>query len=244
MSYIENPKTEGSGIVCCIPQTGACPVGCDDCFFQSGRSYLEPLADNLPNIPAWSDLPAAGVVRMNDGNDSNVQRDQVIEGADKYDRVFFNTSIPKLDFPGPVVLTVNPGDKTYTDFHRIDDPPKNLMFVRVRACTWNRELTQDIVEWYIPRGVPVVLTFLAFFKAVDQIPEMHREYYTERKRTLNTYTAIKHSRWAQIIAEWLHEPLVHSCGTEDTTFGSACKNCGNCLREYHATKERMNAASQ
>jgi len=49
--YKENPKTKGSGIICCIPQTGICPQKCDDCFFQSGRSYLEPLVDNLPNMP-------------------------------------------------------------------------------------------------------------------------------------------------------------------------------------------------
>jgi|GEM_PF-4975445 len=28
--YIENPKTKGSGIICCIPQTGVCPIGCPD----------------------------------------------------------------------------------------------------------------------------------------------------------------------------------------------------------------------
>lgn len=49
MSYIENPKTKGSGIVCAIPQTGVCPIGCEDCFFQSDRSFLEPLDENLPS---------------------------------------------------------------------------------------------------------------------------------------------------------------------------------------------------
>ena len=33
--------------------------------------------------------------------------------------------------------------------------------------------------------------------------------------------------------------LVHSCGTEGAEGGSACKNCGNCLREYFATMERL-----
>ena len=51
MNYIENPKTKGSGIITCIPQEGICPMKCDDCFFQSGRSYLEPLDINLPNMP-------------------------------------------------------------------------------------------------------------------------------------------------------------------------------------------------
>lgn len=26
MTYEENPKTKGSGIVCCIPQNGRCPI--------------------------------------------------------------------------------------------------------------------------------------------------------------------------------------------------------------------------
>ncbi len=49
MSYKENPKTKGSGIISCIPQKGVCPNKCEDCFFQSDRSYLEPLGENLPS---------------------------------------------------------------------------------------------------------------------------------------------------------------------------------------------------
>lgn len=46
--WIWNPKCKGSGIITCIPQAGRCPNNCADCFFQSGRSYLEPLEENLP----------------------------------------------------------------------------------------------------------------------------------------------------------------------------------------------------
>ena len=70
MSYIENPKTKGSGIISCIPQKGICPNTCEDCFFQSGRSYLEPLDENLPNLPEEVDYQ---IVRVNDGNDSNTR---------------------------------------------------------------------------------------------------------------------------------------------------------------------------
>ena len=45
---------------------------------------------------------------MNCGNDSNNQRELVIETAQRYKRFFFNTPIPRFDFPGPVVLTANP----------------------------------------------------------------------------------------------------------------------------------------
>ena len=171
--YIENPKTKGSGILCCIPQTGACPNKCLDCFFQSGRSYLEPLDDNLPNMPApRSDR----IFRINDGNDSNVHRETVISATVQYPLRFFNTAIPKhLDeFPGPVVLTLNPGKMTDSEFHKIDPIPKNLMFVRVRTNMYNK---------------------------------------------------------------W-----VYSCGkTEGEKGGGGCRHCGNCLREFFATKERMEA---
>ena len=74
MVYKENPKTKNSGILCCIPQTGKCPQGCEDCFFQSGRSYLEPLDENLPNMPTIEEAKNR-LIRVNaDGNDSNVNR--------------------------------------------------------------------------------------------------------------------------------------------------------------------------
>jgi hypothetical protein len=76
MTYIENPKFKGSGILACIPQTGKCPNNCTDCFFQSGRSYLEPLEQNLPNMPPI-ELASTQVVRVNDGHDSNIDREKV-----------------------------------------------------------------------------------------------------------------------------------------------------------------------
>ena len=106
--YIENPKTRGSGIVCVIPQTGHCPNECEDCFFQSGRSYLEPLDTNLPNMIPPEDV-GDRIVRVNDGNDSNVNHSLVIESTKCYKHKFYNTAIPQLDFDAPVVLTVNPG---------------------------------------------------------------------------------------------------------------------------------------
>jgi len=92
--YRENPKTQGSGIVCAIPQTGTCPNGCEDCFFQSGRSYLEPLDETLPNLPP-AKIAAGRIVRVNDGNDSNVRRDEVMRAVQTYPMRFYNTAIPK-----------------------------------------------------------------------------------------------------------------------------------------------------
>ena len=33
--------------------------------------------------------------------------------------------------------------------------------------------------------------------------------------------------------------LVYSCGTEGGSGTTLCRFCGNCLREFYATKERM-----
>jgi len=189
--YKKNPKTDGSGIICAIPQTGTCPNKCADYFFQSGRSYLEPLDENLPNIP--SPLQGRGrVVRINDGNDSNIQRTKVESCAQMYSDVFYNTAINKdlADFPGPVVLTINPGKDTDRAISLFTDPfPDNLIFVRFRANTWNLDLLKQAVSYYthpeVPRQVPVIVTFMAYFQ--ESLPVKDAIFYTYRQRTLNSY---------------------------------------------------------
>ncbi len=238
MSYKENPKTAGSGILCAIPQTGRCPNECDDCFFQSaGRSYLEPLDENLPNIP--EDYDGLRIIRVNDGNDSNVKKEEIEITMCAYSHKFYNTAIPKLDFDAPVVLTVNPGKMTDTDFHKIDrlfDVPKNLMFVRFRCNMWNLKLAHECVGYYSSRLVPIVLTFMAYHDA-SSIPENHSIFYPERKRTLNSYFAITTSAWRGVMKQFEDNKYVYSCGREGVASG--CKFCGNCLREYFAARCRM-----
>lgn len=172
--YKENPKTKGSGIHCAIPQTDpVCPMKCADCFYQSGRSYLEPLGENLPNMPMR--LGDCRVVRINDGLDSNVDRKIVIQAAGMYPMRFYNTSIPKdlEGFDAPVVLTLNPGKQTDKGFHKLQTIPKNLMFVRFRSNTWNRKIRDEAVEFYTSREVPVVLTWMAYhdLESIPSIPK-------------------------------------------------------------------------
>jgi len=238
--YRENPKTKGSGIVCAIPQTGLCPMKCKDCFFQSGRSYLEPLKDNLPNSPDNIDFQ---IVRINDGNDSNNKYEQIVKPRTRqYTHKFYNTSIPILNFDSPVVLTVNPGGMTDIDFHKIKEPPKNLMFVRFRTNTWNVELQKECIEYYSTREVPIVLTFMAYFDDVSKIPQEHKVNYVFRKRTLNSYWAITTKAWHNIMDYYKNNKWVYSCGKIEGELGDThCRFCGNCLREYFATKERLNA---
>lgn len=244
--YIENPKTKGSGIWCAIPQKkGNCPNNCEDCFFQSGRSYLEPLNEHLPNLPRSHTLIRDHrVIRVNDGHDSNFLDVNLIELMNiRYTQCFYNTAIPKWDNFGqaPFILTVNPGTMTDVEFHKID-PPQNLMFIRARVNTWNLDLIDQVVDYYSQKEVPIVLTFMAYFKSVNgnaQINLAGNEDYVYRKRTLNDYWAITTQAWRKIMQRYQDNKWVHSCGKIEGEKGDThCRFCGNCLREYFATKER------
>jgi hypothetical protein len=243
--YKENPKVKGSGIICCIPQGGTCPNRCEDCFFQSGRSYLEPLDQNVPNIPNTEDT-IDRVVRVNDGNDSNVKREIVETVSGRFHFYFFNTAIPKdlEKYSGPVVLTVNPGGMTDVHYHRLEQIPQNLMFVRVRTNTWNiGTVVAPAIEYYSSKNVPVVLTFMAYFGKT--IPEKEQEHYIFRKRTLNEYWAITTAAWRKVMSQFQDNKLVYSCGKIEGELGtSACARCGNCIREYFVTRERCRAKEE
>ena len=235
-AYRMNPKTLGSGIICAIPQTGSCPNKCHDCFFQSGRSYLEPLAGNLPNLPPCN-IADGLIVRVNDGNDSNIDRRLVVEDTACYKDRFFNTAIPHdlEEFPAPVVLTVNPGAMTDTDACLLDPIPDNLMFVRFRANTWNVELLHKTIVHYTHQRVPVVVTFMAYY--TEPIHPEHEHHYEYKQRTLNVYHTITQRAWNKVMVVFLDNPYVYSCGKDAATF--SCSRCGNCVREYMVTKERL-----
>ncbi len=236
MDWIWNPKTKGSGIITCIPQNDTCPNNCPDCFFQSGRSYLEPLDKNLPHIPS-RELAHNRIVRINDGNDSNFQRDIVIETAKQFPDYFFNTAISRDlgSFPAPVVLTINPKDITDQDYYKLEEIPDNLMFIRIRTNPWNfGKVVIPAVNYYTSKSVKVVLTFMAYYTA--HIPEEYKDYYEWKKRTLNSYWVLKQDRIREMIVLFSDNPYVYSCGVKGQ---HACTFCGNCIREYYNTKERM-----
>lgn len=239
MSYIYNPKVKDSGIICCIPQSDTCSLECEGCFFTSGRSYLEPLADNLPNMPTVEQV-GLRVVKVNDGNDSGVNTSEVIAAVCDFPLKFYNTSLPYIHhFDAPVVLTVNPGKKTDKDFYKLENQPDNLMFVRARVNTWNTKLINDTVDYYTSLSIPIVLTFMAY-QSKESIPVGHQKHYMYRKRTTNKYYAIRTTAWENIMSCFSHSHQVYSCGKVEGLCGTtACAHCGNCLREFFVTAERM-----
>jgi hypothetical protein len=174
---------------------------------------------------------------MNDGNDSNIQRDLVMEIAKQYKQVFFNTSINKdlANFKHPVVLTANPSTKTDTvpNISEIPDPPANLMFVRVRTNAWNTEVVDKFVEFYTKFEVPTVLTFMGYY--TQDIPKDYLFQYEFKKRTLNSYYVLTKQAYLNIVNRYQDNPWVYTCGKYNTY---SCSKCGNCIREYYNTVVR------
>jgi hypothetical protein len=233
--YIFNPKMVGSNVVACVPQQGRCPVRCSDCFYQPGkeggesRAYLGPHYEHTPNIPPIG-VTINRIVRVNDVNDSNNQRDVVLTVTQQFVDKFFNTSIPN-DLEGfvyPVVLTVNPGNapRTDTHFNQLYPVPKNLMFVRARVNSWNLPLIDQIVTHYTGFEVFVVLTFMAYYET--PIPDTHRVFYSYRQRTKNSYQVIRPEVWDMIVVRYKDNPFVKTCGVDAMKFSCAdCRNCEN-----------------
>ena len=241
---MNNPKLIGSGLVDCVPQTGKCPHNCDSCFYNLGfyRSIDEPL---IPSIEESNDK----IVRMNSGHDSALQKDLVLETSSKYKDVFFNTSTTDLNFPGPVVMTANPARLTDKSFHKIKNIPKNLMFVRARVNLWNTDVVRDIIEYYQSK-VPVVLTYMRYYDQ-ESIPDgtfyfdcgeaKYKDLYTLKKHILRDYYSLSSDDTRNDFNRYITEYLIcsnniYKCGSH---WSSLCFSCGNCIREYYNTKERM-----
>ena len=222
-----NPKLVGSNIIDAIPQTGECPNHCSECFYNSGRFYRtldEPL------LPAPSET-LGKIVRVNSGNDSNNHRQLVVQSTDHYQYKFYNTAIPRLDFPGPVVLTINPQHNKDAAFV---DPPRNLMFVRVRVGTWDTEIAKKAVGHYINHHTPVVMTFMRYYNA-ELIPESHKANYEWKQHILNPYWCPKTEAVIQFM-EQFKATGVRLCGTP---WSSLCVDCGNCEALYWRCVRRM-----
>ena len=236
MTTIRNPKQVETVLFDCVPQKGKCPIGCSQCFFnRPGAFYTE-----TPSIPTREEV-GDGIVRMNCGADSNIQRDLVIATALKYDKFFFNTSIPRFDFPGPVVLTANPREeeRPWQPIYE-DQIPRNLMFVRLRVSSTNLALIDEAVAWYTTGLIPVVLTFMSYYDAEPQVPvEVAAEVgkcYEWRVRHINSYYCPTKDFLRYVMRRYADNRLASMCGSVDVGY---CKACRNCETYYLQTAKRL-----
>lgn len=219
---MDNPKLAGSNLTDCIPQTGECPIGCAECFYNGGRFYRTL---DEPQMPT-SEEAEGKIVRVNSGHDSNLDRWQVMGVTDKYHHRFFNTSIPCFDFPGPVVFTCNGKRSVFVEC------PSNVMFVRIRTNTWDLLEQDALVKHYLARNVPIVLTFMRYYtrEAVERPTD-----YTWGKSILNEYW--KPNPMAQLeILERYKGKGVRMCGTP---VSSLCIDCRNCELLYWQALRKM-----
>lgn len=215
-------------------------MNCNQCFFnREGAFYTETPA--LPDPEEVKD----GIVRMNCGHDSNIERDLVVEAAQKYVNAFYNTSIPIFDFPGPVVWTANREEEKMV----VIPPelwtgiPKNLMFVRLRVSGTNLKHVDNAARWFTAGGVPVVLTFMAYYDQEPQVSEEVRQEiggpdqcYQWRVRHINSYWCPTNLFIRYVLNYYERNRLVSYCGSLE---GPYCRLCRNCETYYIQTMKRM-----
>lgn len=238
-----NPKQEGTPFFDCIPQIGPCPIGCNQCFYNRPGAYYVPI--DRPHVPTPEEV-GDGIVRMNCGNDSNNQRDLVIETAKRYRRYFFNTSILRFDFPGPVVLTANPKEEqegSYAMPNRHGDdwhsPAANLMFVRLRTSATNLRLVDQAVAAWTAAQVPVVITFMAYYDHEPQVPAdllFKGECYQWRVRHINSYWCPTKEFMRWVMYRYAGNRLVSMCSSINSAY---CRDCRNCESYYLQTIKRL-----
>jgi len=241
-----NPKLSGSGIISCRPQTGPCPNGCSNCYYNH-PGYYEDI--NQPNVPTPEEV-GSRIVRMNDGHDSNVDRDLVLHTAAQYKDVFFNTSIPRLDFPGPVVLTVNPREDRPESWTSPDSPgctsssdQEWLMAVRVRLTpAWTFGCGVLIDDWRAV-GVPVLVSHMRYYDKesllamLENTDSATEADYESRQHILNTsYQPRPGLKRRLEAAVGVGCPGVYLCEEK------LCADCGQCEALYHLCKRRLNYA--
>lgn len=246
-STVRNPKQVGTNLWDCIPQIGPCSMNCNQCFYNRPGAFYVPI--DKPHIPDPKEV-GSGIVKMNCGHDSNIKRKKVIETAKRYKNYFFNTSIPKLDFPGPVVFTANHDEEICSfDAKKMHwlDLPSNVMFVRLRVSPTNVNTVMMMAADITGQHIPVVLTFMAYYDMKPPTTPDEASWYAWRKRHINEY-------WCPTREFKLHVltfmrghlsraamRLLTMCGTLDSNY---CKDCGNCEHHYWITKRLLAEAAE
>lgn len=212
---MSNIKMAGNQVVECCPQVGLCPLNCFECWHNRNPN-TEPI------IPEPDD---SKIIRMNSRHDSNIQKELVLATAKRYKDVFFNTSLPKFDFPGPVVWTANPNEEVGIPERRL---PSNIMFVRLRTSSTNRRYIRRAIDWITAQNIPVVLTFMSYYRAFPP----NSAAYDWKIRHENKYWVPKES-FIKVTMTWFkNNPLVFRCG-------DWCKDCRNCESLYWRCRAKI-----
>jgi len=241
MSVKRNPKQEGTPFWDCIVQKGECPMQCNQCFYNRPGAYYVPISE-MPLIPDPEEV-GDGIVRMNCGHDSSMEKDKVIAQAAEYQHAFFNTSIPAGlgEFPGPVVLTANRNEEAPATL--LAPPPKNLMYVRLRTSGTNLDLVDLAVEHYTAWQVPVIITFMAYYDVEPRVSSKvcadiggMPECYEWKVRHINSYWCPTKLFMRYVMNRYQDNRLVSMC----SSIGSAyCRDCRNCETHYLQTQKRL-----
>lgn len=229
---VRNPKQEGSNVFDCKPQSGPCPINCNQCFYnREGAFYVDIYKPHMPSPEEVGD----GIMRVNSGHDSNIEREKVIKDTEIYPRRFFNTSIPNFDFPGPVVFTANPKEEKGF-FGPPDEDIVNLMYVRLRVSSSNANfvLVAEAVREWTKVQVPVVLTFMAYY---DGKPPNIEKYIWKQRHINNYWCAMDEFMASTLLAmQQYGGKLVFMCGSIKS---NKCKDCRLCEAFYWQTIKRM-----
>lgn len=211
---MSNSKMAGSNLVEVVPQTGKCPLNCNQCWHN-----------RFPNteriIPAPFDDK---IYRINSRHDSNVNKRMVIGVASHYRRKFFNTSIANFGFPGPVVFTANPKEEEPVE---PVDFPSNVMGVRLRVSKTNLDHVARAVGWITAQDVPVVLTFMSYYTTKPDL-----NYYDWKIRHDNEYYVPKKAFIDLVLARYVQNRLVHACK-------DYCKDCRLCETLYRLWESKQ-----
>ena len=233
---IRNPKQEGTPFFDCIPQVGPCRIDCNQCFYNRPGAYYVPI--DKPHVPTPAEV-GDGIVRMNCGNDSNNDRELVLQAARQYKRTFFNTSLPAFEFPGPVVFTANRREEEYPTL--VDPIPDNLMFVRLRTSATNLKYVDTAADYYAKRQVPVVITFMAYYDCQPVVDEREvglpaDQCYVWKIRHVNPYWCATPALMQAVMDRYVDLRLVSMC---DSIASGYCRDCRNCESHYLQTMKRL-----
>ena len=236
--YKENPKLVGSNLIDCKPQTGKCPMNCNQCFYNRPGASCVPI--NRTNMPMKKDVKGK-IIRMNSLHDSNIRKATVLRAAERYEHVFFNTSIPNFAFPGPVVYTANPSEEQPVDMLFLRDPDaRKLMFIRLRVSAINLiyidEAVRVISEY---SNIPIVLTFMAYYEPRDRenvywLDSSNMLCYIWQVRHINEYWCPTRmfKRYVLERTRKIAGGQVTICGTLDSNY---CRDCRSCEAYYWIT---------